>query len=91
MEIQPSFAAIAFKIHLIKDNYLTKHVISEIKSTLESGEDVLKSGFGKFWVMYQREREGRKPATGEAAIIPVRRVVTFKWSGKLREKINGRE
>lgn len=61
-----------------------------IKSTLESGEDVLISGFGKFCIRDKHERKGRNPATGEAAILPARRVVTFKCSGKLREKINGR-
>ena len=60
-----------------------------IKSTLESGEDVLISGFGKFCVKDKNERKGRNPATGETAILPARRVVTFKWSKKLREKING--
>lgn len=61
-----------------------------IKSTLESGEDVLISGFGKFCIRDKHERKGHNPATGEAAILPARRVVTFKCSGKLREKINGR-
>lgn len=60
-----------------------------IKSTLESGEDVLISGFGKFCVKDKNERKGRNPATGETAILPARRIVTFKWSKKLREKING--
>jgi len=60
-----------------------------IKSTLESGEDVLISGFGRFCIRDKHERKGRNPATGEAAILPARRVVTFKWSKKLREKING--
>ena len=61
-----------------------------VKSTIESGEDVLISGFGKFCVKDKKERKGRNPATGETAILPARRVVTFKCSGKLREKINGK-
>jgi integration host factor subunit alpha len=60
-----------------------------IKSTLESGEDVLISGFGKFCVKNKNERKGRNPATGETAILPARKIVTFKWSKKLRDKING--
>jgi len=36
-----------------------------MKSTLESGEDVLVSGFGKFCVNDKKERKGRNPATGE--------------------------
>ena len=59
-----------------------------IKSALESGEDVLVSGFGKFCVKDKEERKGRNPVTGEDAILRARRVVTFKCSGKLREKLN---
>ena len=59
-----------------------------IKRTLESGEDVLVSGFGKFCVREKRERRGRNPATGEAMTLEARRVVTFKCSGRLRDKIN---
>ena len=60
-----------------------------IKSTLVSGEDVLISGFGKFDVKEKRERIGRNPATGKAMTLAPRRIVTFKCSQKLREKING--
>ena len=60
-----------------------------IKTTLESGEDVLLSGFGKFCVREKRQRRGRNPATEEDMILRARRVVTFRCSGKLREKING--
>ena len=59
-----------------------------MKSTLASGEDVLISGFGKFCVKEKGERWGRNPATGEAMMLPPRKVVTFKWSGKLRDRIN---
>jgi integration host factor subunit alpha len=34
-------------------------------------------------------RKGRNPATEEEMILPPRRVVTFKCSGKLRDKVNG--
>jgi integration host factor subunit alpha len=60
-----------------------------IKSTLVSGEDVLVSGFGKFCVKDKKERKGRNPATGEDAILPARRVVTFRCSRTLRSKVNG--
>lgn len=60
-----------------------------IKSTLESGEDVLVSGFGKFCVKDKRERRGRNPATGDSMQLRPRRIVTFKYSGILRDKING--
>ena len=60
-----------------------------IKRILESGEDVLVSGFGKFCVKEKHERRGRNPATGEDMMLRPRQTVTFKCSGKLRDKING--
>ncbi len=59
-----------------------------IKQSLESGEDVMISGFGKFQVKDKRQRRGRNPSTGEDIILSPRRVVTFKSSGKLRNRIN---
>lgn len=59
-----------------------------IKRTLESGEDVLVSGFGKFRVRQKKERKGRNPATGADMMLAPRKVITFKCSGKLRERIN---
>ncbi len=61
-----------------------------IKSTLESDEDVMISGFGKFTVKQKAERKGRNPATGEDMMLAPRKVVTFKCSGRLREKVNGK-
>ena len=61
-------------------------VLELIKRSLESGEDVLISGFGKFCV--KKKRRGRNPATGKDLIIAPRKVVTFRSSGKLREKLN---
>jgi integration host factor subunit alpha len=60
-----------------------------IKSALESGEDVLVSGFGKFCVNEKKERMGRNPATGEAMMMEARKVATFRCSRQLRDKING--
>jgi integration host factor subunit alpha len=60
-----------------------------IKRTLESSEDVLISGFGKFCVKDKAKRRGRNPATGEDLMLRGRKVVTFKCSGKLRHKIDG--
>ena len=68
---------------------ITESLLELIKASLESGEDVLVSCFGKFCVKEKKERKGRNPATGEDAILPARRVVTFKCSGKLRDKVNG--
>jgi integration host factor subunit alpha len=68
---------------------LVETLIELIKSKLSSGEDVLISGFGKFCVKEKRERRGRNPATGEDMMLEPRRVVTFRCSRQLRDKING--
>jgi len=67
---------------------LVETLLELIKSKLVSGEDVLISGFGKFCVKKKRERRGRNPATGEKMMLRSRRVVTFKCSRQLRDKIN---
>lgn len=66
-------------------------VLEIIKRSLESGDDVLISGFGKFCVKQKAERRGRNPATGTDMMLAPRKVVTFKCSGKLRDKVNGSE
>lgn len=60
-----------------------------IKKSLENGEDVLISGFGKFSVKEKDARKGRNPQTGEALMIEPRRVVTFTGSRKLRDVLDG--
>jgi len=60
-----------------------------IKRTLESGEDVLVSRFGKFCIKTKHERRGRNPATGKDMMLEPRKVVTFRCSRQLRDKING--
>ena len=62
-----------------------------IKRPLDSGEDVLISGFGKFCVRDKSERRGRNPQTGNEVTIGAKRVVTFRCSTVLRDKINGAE
>ena len=59
-----------------------------IKTTLESGDDVMISGFGKFRVKKKKRRRGRNPVTEEEMMLKPRRVVTFKCSGLLRAKLN---
>jgi integration host factor subunit alpha len=59
-----------------------------IKDSLENGKDVLISGFGKFSVKEKRERRGRNPQTGEPITLSSRKIVTFKYSGKLRHFVN---
>ena len=67
---------------------LIEILLEQIKNTLESGEDVLISGFGKFCVKDKKARRGRNPATGDDMMLSQRRVVTFRCSHLLREKIN---
>ena len=67
---------------------IVENLLEIIKSALESGEDVLVSGFGKFCVKTKGQRRGRNPATGADLMLSARKVVTFKCSGKLRDKIN---
>ena len=69
---------------------LVGSLLEIVKKTLESGEDVLVSGFGKFCVKDKRERRGRNPATEEGMFLKSRRVVTFRCSQILREKIKGK-
>ncbi len=74
----------------LKRSYaVVEYILNAIKGTLESGEDVLISGFGKFCVKEKSERKGRNPATGDEMQLRPRKVVTFKCSGKLRNRING--
>ena len=81
---------------IVKQNGFTKKksievieiLLEMIKKSLESGQDVLVSGFGRFCFREKKARKGRNPATGDDLMLRPRRVVTFKCSGKLRDKIN---
>ena len=68
---------------------LVEILLEIVKKSLVSGDDVLISGFGRFCVREKTARKGRNPATGEDMILEPRSVVTFKWSGKLKKKLNG--
>ncbi len=68
---------------------IVENLLEIIKSSLEDGEDVMVSGFGKFSVKKKAPRRGRNPATGGDLMLNARKVVTFKPSGKLRNRING--
>jgi integration host factor subunit alpha len=70
---------------------IIESLLEIIKQQLEEGEDVLISGFGKFCVKEKQKRRGRNPATGTDLILQKRKVVTFKCSGKLKNRINGSE
>jgi integration host factor subunit alpha len=75
----------------VKDSRkIVDKLLGIIKDTLVDGEDVMVSGFGKFCVKDKNERRGRNPATGEDLMLASRRVVRFKCSEVLRNKINGK-
>ena len=60
-----------------------------MKDTLSQGEDLLISGFGKFSVRHKKARRGRNPQTKESLTISARKVVVFKASGVLRQRLSG--
>lgn len=59
-----------------------------IKKKLENGEQVLISRFGKFTVEFKWAGKGRNPRTGKQIIIESRRMVKFRASQKLKNKLN---
>jgi integration host factor subunit alpha len=69
---------------------LVESVLEEISNCLVSGEGVKISSFGSFLVRDKRGRIGRNPKTGEEVPIEPRRVLTFRPSQVLRERINAR-
>ncbi len=69
---------------------IIESLLEIMKNNLEKNDDVLISGFGKFCVKNKNQRRGRNPATGSDLILRERKVVTFKCSGKLRDKINAK-
>ena len=68
---------------------LTEAVLKIIKDTLVGGEDMMISGLGRFSVKQKRPRRGRNPSTGDDYHLRARRVITFRASGLLRDKMNG--
>ena len=68
---------------------VVERLLEIMKQNLENGEDILVSGFGKFVVKDKTARRGRNPQTSEELQLRARRVVVFKTSGVLRDKING--
>ncbi|WAJ26441.1 integration host factor subunit alpha [Antarcticirhabdus aurantiaca] len=74
--------------------YLVEMVLGEICSTIAKGEAVKISSFGSFLVREKNERVGRNPKTGQEVPISPRRVVVFKPSNVMKDRIlashNGR-
>ena len=65
-------------------------VFETMKETLEDGNSIKVSGFGKFEIRQKGERVGRNPRTGVETMIPQRKVLRFKVSQVLKDEINGR-
>jgi integration host factor subunit alpha len=72
-----------------RSSQIVESLIETIKKTQVSGEEVLISGFGKFYVKQKNERRGRNPASGNDLTLSARRVVRFKCSSVLRNEMNG--
>jgi integration host factor subunit alpha len=77
-------------ISKFESSRIVESVLETMKTSLSNGEDVLISGFGKFIVKEKAARRGRNPATGKDLALDRRRVITFKCSARMRERINGK-
>jgi integration host factor subunit alpha len=62
-----------------------------MKKKLENGENMVISGFGKFCIKDKNDRRGRNPLTGNDLMLEARRVVTFKCSPVLMNKVNKKQ
>jgi integration host factor subunit alpha len=71
-----------------KSRHIVERLFVIMKTTLADGEDLLISGFGTFLVRQKNARRGRNPQTQEALMLKARKVLVFKTSRVLREKIN---
>ena len=72
-----------------KSEDLFESVLEIIKQSLVNGEEVKISGFGKFYIIDKKARNGRNPQTGEHMIIQPRRIVSFRYSSRARNRLNG--
>jgi integration host factor subunit alpha len=67
---------------------LVEGVFEMIRERLEQGEDIKLPGFGNFLIREKNQRVGRNPKTGEEMMITARKIVSFKPSQILRERVN---
>ncbi|MHA7870812.1 MAG: integration host factor subunit alpha [Hyphococcus sp.] len=65
-----------------------ERILEEVAASLEDGQTVKISSFGTFSVRDKKLRMGRNPKTGEEVPIAPRRVVTFRASHVLKDRIN---
>jgi integration host factor subunit alpha len=84
------YRAVYQKVGLLRTECVTlvELVLKEITDCLERGETVKLSSFGSFVVRKKGQRKGRNPRTGEEAPISPRRIVMFKPSAVLKQRIN---
>ena len=68
---------------------ILEKMLEIMKKRLIAGEDLMISGFGKWNVKSKRPRRGRNPQTGEELVLDARRVVTWKYSPRLKATVNG--
>jgi integration host factor subunit alpha len=87
--IQTLYDRCGFSKH--KSRAVIETVFELVKKGLETGDDVLISGFGKFCAKKKAPRKGRNPATGEDLPLDARSVVTFRCSRIMRDRINAGE
>ena len=71
-----------------KSQELVDTVLAEICTRLEGGDPVKLSSFGSFGLREKGERVGRNPKTGEEKVISPRRVLVFRASNIMKNKIN---
>jgi integration host factor subunit alpha len=84
------YEAVQRKVRLsrLASTTLVELVLKEITDCLERGETVKLSSFGSFVVRKKGQRIGRNPKTGEEVPIAPRRVIAFKPSVVLKQRIN---
>ena len=69
---------------------IVETVLSEVSDALVAGSSVKLSSFGSFTLRNKRARMGRNPKTGEEVLITPRRVLSFRPSHVMKDKINKR-
>jgi integration host factor subunit alpha len=77
-------------ISKFESSRIIESILETVKTSLSNGEDVLISGFGKFIVRKKAARRGRNPQTGDDLTLEPRRVITFKCSSVMRDRVNGK-
>ena len=71
----------------VESTDLVDSVLDTISNTLVNGEDVQLSSFGRFSLRDKNQRLGRNPKTGEEVPITARRVLTFRPSATMKDRV----